>query len=50
VGSQLEAILVTDLVGSTQLRARIGEDAAELLRRDHDRHVADRWLGVAVWW
>ena len=30
-------ILVTDLVGSTALRARLGEDAAEELRRTHDR-------------
>ncbi|GAC1309755.1 MAG: hypothetical protein NVSMB16_06320 [Acidimicrobiales bacterium] len=37
VGTQLAAIVVSDLVGSTQLRARIGEDAAEALRRDHDR-------------
>ncbi|GAC1535887.1 MAG: hypothetical protein NVS3B1_30130 [Marmoricola sp.] len=37
VGTQLAAIVVSDLVGSTEMRARIGEDAAEALRRDHDR-------------
>ncbi|GAC1602585.1 MAG: hypothetical protein NVS3B21_30820 [Acidimicrobiales bacterium] len=37
VGTQLAAIVVSDLVGSTQLRARLGEDAAEAVRRDHDR-------------
>src|SRR5438128_5409354 len=30
-------ILVTDLVGSTELRARLGEEKAERLRRLHDR-------------
>ncbi|HEV2370031.1 MAG TPA: AAA family ATPase, partial [Acidimicrobiales bacterium] len=34
-------ILVTDLVGSTEQRARLGEDAAEELRRLHDRMMAD---------
>src|SRR5207249_2893669 len=29
-------VLFTDLVGSTELRARVGEDAAETLRRAHD--------------
>ncbi|GAC1532623.1 MAG: hypothetical protein NVS3B1_26490 [Marmoricola sp.] len=37
MGTQLAAIVVSNLIGSTQLRARIGEDAAEGLRRDHDR-------------
>ncbi|MGH9121303.1 MAG: adenylate/guanylate cyclase domain-containing protein, partial [Acidimicrobiales bacterium] len=34
-------ILVTDLVGSTEQRARLGEDAAEELRRLHDRMMAE---------
>ncbi|MCA1841892.1 MAG: AAA family ATPase, partial [Actinobacteria bacterium] len=29
-------VLFTDLVGSTELRSRLGEDAAEALRRTHD--------------
>ncbi len=33
-------VLFTDLVGSTELRARLGEDAAEELRRRHDTLVA----------
>jgi class 3 adenylate cyclase len=33
-------VLFTDLVGSTELRSRLGEDAAEALRRDHDRLIA----------
>jgi class 3 adenylate cyclase/tetratricopeptide (TPR) repeat protein len=33
-------VVFTDLVGSTELRSRLGEDAAEELRRDHDRLVA----------
>jgi class 3 adenylate cyclase/tetratricopeptide (TPR) repeat protein len=33
-------VLFTDLVGSTELRSRLGEDAAEDLRKDHDRLVA----------
>jgi class 3 adenylate cyclase/tetratricopeptide (TPR) repeat protein len=34
-------MLFTDLVGSTALRSRLGEDAAEELRRKHDRLLAD---------
>jgi len=41
LGAQLAAVVATDLVGSTELRVRIGEDAAERLRRDHDRLLAD---------
>jgi class 3 adenylate cyclase len=37
VSSQTATILVTDLVGSTELRARLGEEQAERLRRLHDR-------------
>jgi class 3 adenylate cyclase len=33
-------VLFTDLVGSTELRTRLGEDAAEELRRKHDTLVA----------
>jgi len=36
----LATIVFTDLVGSTEGRARLGEDAAESLRRVHDRLVA----------
>jgi class 3 adenylate cyclase/tetratricopeptide (TPR) repeat protein len=34
-------VLFTDLVGSTELRARLGEEAAEDLRRVHDKLLAD---------
>ena len=34
-------ILFTDLVGSTAQRAQLGEEAAETLRRTHDRLLAD---------
>src|SRR4051794_694015 len=33
-------VLFTDLVGSTDLRGRLGEEAAEELRRRHDRLLA----------
>lgn len=33
-------VLFTDLVGSTELRARLGEDAAEVVRRAHDSLIA----------
>src|SRR5438067_7182375 len=33
-------VAFTDLVGSTELRSRLGEDAAEELRRNHDRLIA----------
>jgi len=36
-----EIILVTDLVGSTEQRGRLGEEAAEELRRTHDGLLAD---------
>src|SRR5207302_8113364 len=32
-------VVFTDLVGSTELRSRLGEDAAEELRRQHDAVV-----------
>ncbi|MCA1841957.1 MAG: AAA family ATPase [Actinobacteria bacterium] len=42
VGRRSTAIvLFTDLVGSTELRAGLGEDAAENVRRSHDRLVGD---------
>ena len=33
-------VVFTDLVGSTELRGRLGEEAAEELRRTHDRLLA----------
>ena len=39
-GRSTAIVLFTDLVGSTELRSRLGEDAAEKLRRDHDRLIA----------
>jgi len=33
-------VLFTDLVGSTELRAKLGEDAAEVVRRAHDSLIA----------
>jgi class 3 adenylate cyclase len=33
-------VVFTDLVGSTELRSRLGEDAAEELRRKHDQLIA----------
>ena len=40
-GRSTAIVLFTDLVGSTELRSRLGEDAAETLRREHDRLLAD---------
>ena len=36
MGAQTATMLVTDLVGSTELRVRLGEDDADALRRVHD--------------
>ncbi len=36
VDTTTSTIVFTDLVGSTQLRAEIGEEAADQLRRQHD--------------
>src|SRR5205807_6081466 len=50
-GMPTVAILVTDLVGSTELRARLGEEEAERLRRLHDRLLrasVETHAGVAV--
>jgi class 3 adenylate cyclase len=41
VSSQTATILVTDLVGSTDLRSRLGEEAADQLHRLHDRMLRD---------
>jgi hypothetical protein len=43
VSRQTATVLFTDLVGSTELRGRLGEEAADELRRRHD-HL----LGLAV--
>jgi class 3 adenylate cyclase/tetratricopeptide (TPR) repeat protein len=40
-GRSTAIVLFTDLVGSTELRSGLGEDAAEELRRTHDRLVGD---------
>lgn len=34
-------VMFTDIVGSTELRARVGEDAAEVLRTAHDAILTD---------
>jgi class 3 adenylate cyclase/tetratricopeptide (TPR) repeat protein len=39
-GPTTATVLFTDLVGSTELRARLGEQAAEEVRRKHDRLLA----------
>jgi class 3 adenylate cyclase len=41
VSSRTATILVTDLVGSTELRVALGEDRAEALRRIHDGLLAE---------
>jgi class 3 adenylate cyclase len=44
-------ILVTDLVASTEPRARLGEDRADQLHRLHDRllrHAVEAHGGVVV--
>ena len=42
-GTQTATVLVTDLVGSTELRTRLGEERADEFRRRHDG-----LLGAAV--
>jgi len=37
----IAAVLFTDLVESTALRTRLGEDAADALQHHHDRLLAD---------
>src|SRR5712691_5151197 len=39
--SRTATIVVTDLVGSTELRVRVGEEAADEFRRVHDRLLAE---------
>ena len=41
MGTQLATIVVTDMVGSTATRVRVGEDAADDVRRAHDEIVRD---------
>ncbi len=40
--AQTATMLVTDLVGSTETRVRLGEDRAEELRRGHDALLAEQ--------
>ena len=40
MGRTMAVVLFTDLVGSTELRGRLGEDAADELRRRHDQLLA----------
>ncbi|HXY44493.1 MAG TPA: AAA family ATPase [Acidimicrobiales bacterium] len=39
--TEMRSVLFTDLVGSTKLRVRLGEVAADELRRVHDRMLAE---------
>jgi class 3 adenylate cyclase len=39
--SGMATVVFTDLVGSTALRAVLGEERAEALRRAHDRTLKD---------
>ncbi|HEV3365310.1 MAG TPA: adenylate/guanylate cyclase domain-containing protein, partial [Acidimicrobiia bacterium] len=41
MGRTMAVVLFTDLVGSTELRGRLGEEAAEELRRRHDRLLTE---------
>lgn len=45
MASQTASILVSDLVGSTELRVRLGEDRAEHVRRTHDRLLTEAVTG-----
>ncbi len=40
-GRSVAVVLFTDLVGSTELRSRLGEEPAEELRRRHDRVLTE---------
>src|ERR1051325_8335998 len=40
MGRTMAVVLFTDLVGSTELRGRLGEEAADDLRRRHDQLLA----------
>ena len=56
--ARLRAVLFTDVVGSSDLRSRLGDAAADRLRRDHDQLTAAaiaahhgvvlRWTGDGV--
>ncbi|MEO7573557.1 MAG: AAA family ATPase, partial [Acidimicrobiales bacterium] len=51
MATQTATILISDIVGSTELRAALGEDKAEEVRRLHDRaliEVAERAGGIVV--
>jgi class 3 adenylate cyclase len=41
MASRTCTILFTDLVGSTELRSRLGDDAFDARRRDHDKLITD---------
>ena len=41
MGRGVAVVLVTDLVGSAELRGRLGEEAADERRRRHDRLLAE---------
>ncbi|MHB8670996.1 MAG: ATP-binding protein [Acidimicrobiales bacterium] len=46
-------VLFTDLVGSTELRSRLGDDRADQVRREHDALLADALItheGTQVKW
>jgi class 3 adenylate cyclase len=40
-GRSTAIVLFTDLVGSTELRSRLGEEGTEEVRRKHDRLVVE---------
>lgn len=41
MATQTATILISDLVGSTELRSKLGEERAEVVRREHDRSLID---------
>ena len=43
--TEMRSVLFTDLVGSTELRVRLGEEQAEHLRRTHDRLLGEAVTG-----
>ena len=58
LSSRLGGVLVTDVVGSTRLRAELGDERAEPLRRAHERLLraavarhsgrVEKWLGDGI--
>lgn len=50
--SGLATVLLTDLVGSTRMRDRLGDDVADEIGGEHDRIISDsgktpgQWPGV----